>query len=429
MKFCHLFSTRVLIFGLGILFLYSGPMTKLSFGQSNEFVEDASSESALPNYIDPTEIRRGVPMGGVPGKSRARLYYERIIQKIEPDLKGDPDRLPQYIEAFKSHFIIDERLFPFGVSAAMDRRGKVELTGYVGYEENRQALLQYMQFLGFEKIEDRIEVLPSRNVGKHPFAIVRLPFCISYDKPVSPREPMTQALMGDPIYLLKKAEDGYFLCQTAEGYVGYIHEDGFLRVSEEKFLRWQSDPRAVFQTDFQAEGFFIPAGARLKWEGQKGTDARVQLPGGDSITVPAASIEVQLNGVNPRVETAISIATRLLGTRYVWGGKSSQGVDCSGLVQSSFQAVGVNLPRDAYQQSYMGRLVATRWHREGLRRGDTLYFLGRSGKISHTAIYLGDGRYLEASGRDVHYTSFIPGDPDYEVGKDRSFCFAKRLFE
>jgi len=429
MKFCNLISTRILILGMGILLLCSGPSIELSFGQSNESVEDASSESALPHYIDPTEIRRGVPMGGAPGKSRARLYYERIIQKIEPDLKGDPDRLPQYIEAFKSHFIIDERLFPFGVSAAMDRRGNVELTGYVGYEENRQALLQLMQFLGFEKIEDRIEVLPSKNAGKHPFAVVNLPFCVSYDKPVSPREPMTQALMGDPIYLLRKADDGYFLCQTAEGYVGYIHEDGFLRMSEEEFLRWQNDPRAVFQTDFQAEDFFIPAGARLKWEGQKGTDARVQLPGGDSITVPAASIKVQLNGVNPLVETAISIATQLLGTRYVWGGKSSQGVDCSGLVQSSFQAVGVNLPRDAYQQSYMGRLVATRWHREGLRRGDLLYFLGRSGKISHTAIYLGDGRYLEASGRDVHYTSFIPGDPDYEAGKDRSFCFAKRLFE
>ncbi len=429
MKFYCLIFTRVLIFGMGLLLLGRGSAIELAYGQSNEFVEDASSEPALPNYIDPAEIRRGVPMGGIPGRSRSRLYYDRIIRKIEPDLQGHPDRLPQYIEAFKSHFIIDERLFPFDVSTAMDRRGDVKLTGFVGYEENRQALLQFLRFLGFEKIEDRIEVLPSKNVGKKPFAIVRHPFCVSYDKPVSPQEPMTQALMGDPIYLLMKADGGYFLCQTAEGYVGYIHEDGFLRVSGEEFQRWQTDPRAVFQTDYRKEDFFIPAGARLQWVGQKGTDAIVQLPGGDSITIPASSIEVQLNAVNSLVETAISVASQMLGSRYVWGGKSSQGVDCSGLVQSSFQAVGVNLPRDAYQQSYMGRLVATRWHREGLRRGDTLYFLGRSGKISHTAIYLGDGRYLEASGRDVHYTSFIPGDPDYEAGKDRSFCFAKRLFE
>jgi hypothetical protein len=293
----------------------------------------------------------------------------------------------------------------------------VELTGFVGYEENRQALLQFLGFLGFEKLEDRIEVLPSRTVGKHPFAIVRLPFCVRYDKPKPPREPMTQALMGDPIYLLMKAEDGYYLCQTAEGYVGYIHQDGFIRVSGEEFQKWQEEPRAVFQSDFRQGDLLIPLGARRKWLGQTGIEARVQLPGGDSITVPGGSIQVQQNAVTPQVETAISIATQLLGTRYVWGGKSSRGVDCSGLVQSSFQAAGVNLPRDAYQQSYMGRLVATRWHRDGLRRGDTLYFLGRSGKINHTAIYWAMGSIWRPRGGMFIIPVLFPGIPNMKKAK------------
>lgn len=429
MKFSCFFSCLILILGIGFMLLADRPLMEMAYGQPDASLEDADPEAALPGYIDPLEIRRGVPMGGVPGKSRSQLYYERIIQRIEPGLKGHPDRLPQYIESFKNYFIVDERLFPFDVSATEDRGRKVQLTGFVGYEENRQALLQFLGFLGFKELDDRIEVLPSRNLGKRSFAIVKATYCVSYDKPVSPREPMTQALMGDPIYLLRKAENGYFLCQTAEGYVGYIHEDGFLRVTGKEFQQWQTEPRAVFQTDFQSGDLLIPMGARLKWLGVKGAEALIQLPTGDPLAVPGSAITVHLNSVAPQVETAIAIATQLLGTRYVWGGKSSQGIDCSGLVQTSFQSVGVNLPRDAYQQSYMGRLVATRWHRDGLRRGDTLYFLGRSGKINHTAIYLGDGRYLEASGRDVHFTSFNPDDPEYQANKDRSFCFAKRLFE
>ena len=77
----------------------------------------------------------------------------------------------------------------------------------------------------------------------------------------------------------------------------------------------------------------------------------------------------------------------------------------------------------------IGALVATRWHRDGLRRGDTLYFLGRTGKISHTAIYAGDGRYIESVRPAVRYTSFRPEDESYDARRAASFCFAKRLLE
>jgi cell wall-associated NlpC family hydrolase len=103
-------------------------------------------------------------------------------------------------------------------------------------------------------------------------------------------------------------------------------------------------------------------------------------------------------------------------------------VDCSGLVQTAFASQGIHLPRDAEQQAIVGKLVATRWHRDGLRRGDVLFFMGRRGAVSHTAIYLGDDQYIEASG-SVKVSSFRAEDDGYSRSRDDNFCFAKRIIE
>ena len=106
---------------------------------------------------------------------------------------------------------------------------------------------------------------------------------------------------------------------------------------------------------------------------------------------------------------------------------------CAGIISESLvqilAAEGINLPRDSNQQVYLGTLVGTRWSRERLRSGDTLYFLGSHGKIRHTAIYLGDGQYLESVRPTVRTTSFNPQDENYDARRAAAFAFAKRLLE
>jgi cell wall-associated NlpC family hydrolase len=275
-----------------------------------------------------------------------------------------------------------------------------------------------------------VEVLPSENLGKLKFALVKVPHAYSYAKPTEKGEPMTQGLLGDPVYLLKKMMDDFFLCQTAEGYVGYIKGDQIQRVDSKKFARYQDGPQAyVLKDQKKEEKLLIPFGARLKKAGDKGDDVIVELPDGSKASIPKNQVEVRENRTHERIENAIKIAEQMIGSRYAWGGKTSEGVDCSGLIQSSFRSQGINMPRDAYQQAYVGFLVATRWYRKGLRRGDTLFFLGRTGRISHVAIYLGDDQYLEASRGDVHYTSFNPKHENFNERKLEIFCFAKRVLE
>ena len=131
-----------------------------------------------------------------------------------------------------------------------------------------------------------------------------------------------------------------------------------------------------------------------------------------------------------RVVAVIESARARVGTRYVWGGKTADGIDCSGLVQTSFARVGVALPRDADQQSLVGRLVATRWCAGALLPGDLLFYVSpRRGNVHHVAIYLGDGEYVEAAGPDVHVSSMTPGAPNYDARRAATFGWARRVIE
>ncbi|MFB3881321.1 MAG: NlpC/P60 family protein [Armatimonadota bacterium] len=109
-------------------------------------------------------------------------------------------------------------------------------------------------------------------------------------------------------------------------------------------------------------------------------------------TLSPEQLETMLKGGRPDI---VQEAYRYLGTPYCYGGRLPYNVDCSLLVQTAYAARGIRLPRTAASQFEVGRSVGL----SELLPGDRLYFVSRSGRINHTGIYIGNGRFIHASSR------------------------------
>jgi cell wall-associated NlpC family hydrolase len=95
------------------------------------------------------------------------------------------------------------------------------------------------------------------------------------------------------------------------------------------------------------------------------------------------------------IEESIELAKRFLGLPYLWGGRSSFGYDCSGFTQMLVRSRGILMPRDAdLQAAWRGMQVI---ERKDLRAGDLLFFGSSPDKITHTAMFIGNGEFIHAT--------------------------------
>ena len=105
-------------------------------------------------------------------------------------------------------------------------------------------------------------------------------------------------------------------------------------------------------------------------------------------------------------------ARSMMGVPYLWGGTSVKGVDCAGMVKTAYFANGVILAPDASQQALTGEKIAPEAWRD-CRKGDVLFFgNAQTGRVTHVAMYLGEGRFIHSAGR-VKINSLDPSADDY----------------
>ena len=271
----------------------------------------------------------------------------------------------------------------------------------------------------------------------------------------------TQALMGTIVEII--GEDGYWRqVVTPEPYTAWCTNLGLVEMTAEQINEYKAAPKyictvqhsGVYETPsvksrrlsdlsmgnllriVYKEGKKVKPSVKKKW-------AEVMLPDGRKGWTPAADLKPFAEWAGKQKLTAeniVSTAMQFEGTPYLWGGASSKGLDCSGLVRLTFMMNGHLLPRNASQQVNHGREIimecdhsitpdSDKLYQEMLKRtknlqpGDLVFFgspetFWSKEKITHVGIYIGNGRIIHASHK-VRVNSLIPGQKDYYENSHR----------
>jgi cell wall-associated NlpC family hydrolase len=255
--------------------------------------------------------------------------------------------------------------------------------------------------------------------------IARVAIVPVFAEPTLRAEQVSQLVLGETASVLEERADWRRIRAELDGYGGWIHSGYCTRVEEAEADAWRT----------QATGWSLGATVRLG-------EARLRLPlrarvvpENGTVRLPDGQRAHLIEGTVARASEVVPAARAMAperwamahfaGAPYEWGGVTPCGVDCSGLVQTTFLARGLALPRDSSQQAEAGDPVGA----DNIRPGDLLFFRGDAGpRVTHVA-FAGEADTLVHSTVSMGCTLQEPWLPGSRAASLRERLVAIRRLE
>lgn len=273
------------------------------------------------------------------------------------------------------------------------------------------------------------------------YLLVTVPVLRLYNEPFT--EVLDEVLSGFILEAIEEKEDVYHV-RTHYNYEGYIRKEGVSKVEDdfaEKREQFDSvytvkAPFADVMAERRAQSkrlLTLPRGSLVKVIGiSENGIVPVCVAGMEEGFLPEIALSKRLDSDGfffasdrntvfcssqalQKPETTLrnalcATARSYLGTPYRWGGKTPEGLDCSGFVSMVYMLNGLIIHRDSgFKTGFSVKKIA----REQIRKGDLMYFPG------HVALYLGNGEYIHCSAYRYSYgccvNSLDPQSPLYRA--------------
>ena len=407
--------------------------------------------------------------------SKIALVILLTVCALAPSHAQDIQQLFQFISGgVKAEFAPDSRDKTYDVRL-FEQKGKLTLVGSTTEPAAKEALLQRLKDAGLNPV-DKIRLLPDAALGGRTYGVVCMSVASFNSDPSFSAESGTQALAGMPVTVLERGNGYWYRCINMEGYTAWVITSSVSRMNKEEYDAYLAMPKCIVTVpysyiysqpsesslpvsdlvlgcvlvndevktdnpvyekfieetyDYNLKNGYNLSSNRKSLKKASGW-TRVHMADGRAGYVKSSHLEdfnKWLSKAAPTQENIVATAKKFLGWPYVWGGTSIKGIDCSGLSKTCYFLNGYVLRRDASQQVKTGDevniddwLQGTYTHHalRNLKPGDLLFFgrkatAERGERITHVAIYIGDGKIIHSS-NVVRMNTLIPNEENYYSG-------------
>jgi SH3-like domain-containing protein len=316
------------------------------------------------------------------------------------------------LDSLQAKFAPDDRIALWDLDLSISDKSLI-LSGEVDQKAAYKAIVSHMD-RHFPEVTVEVVLLPEDGDGRLVHGLVNNSVIHLRREPSSTTEMVSQVLLGRPIRILKEAH-GKYLIQTPDGYLGWVNIPEVQPLSKEEMEAYREMDKIIFSAQYgfaysepDQESLAVAdlvVGCMLPVLSTDGEYYQVVYPDGRQAWVKKSEArkadEILRQALSK--EGLVKTAMAFHGIPYLWGGTSSKAIDCSGLVTNVYFMNGIQLPRDADQQTHLGKVVSTTYDPEGLETGDLLFFgrkatEDREEAVTHVAMYLGEGEFIHSAG-------------------------------